>query len=184
LIPRELIDAIHRQYRLSWNGIHGIGHWARVRENGLRIAAQIPGINTQVVELFAVFHDARRENDGGDPGHGRRGAELANELRGSFFDLTDDDFELLCTACHLHTDGFTGGDITVQTCWDADRLDLQRVGKTPDPARLCTIAARDPDLMAWANERACRTMVPQFAVDEWGADPSGPHHGNSTGLHE
>jgi uncharacterized protein len=28
--------------------------------------------------------------------------------------------------------------ITVQTCWDADRLDLGRVGIKPDPKRLFT----------------------------------------------
>jgi hypothetical protein len=34
------------------------------------------------------------------------------------------------------------GDITVQTCWDADRLDLPRVGIQPLPQFLCTEAAK------------------------------------------
>ena len=59
-----------------------------------------------------------------DDGHGQRGAELAAELRGTLFDLPDADFELLYEACARHTDGLTDADITIQTCWDADRLDL------------------------------------------------------------
>ncbi len=33
-----LLGAIRRQYRLSWLGIHGVGHWARVLDTGLRLA--------------------------------------------------------------------------------------------------------------------------------------------------
>jgi uncharacterized protein len=53
----------------------------------------------------------------------------------------------------LYTHGGTEGDITVQTCCDADRLDLGRV-VVPDPARLCTSAARDPDMIEWAYWRS------------------------------
>jgi uncharacterized protein len=164
---------IIEKYRLPWNVVHGIGHWARVRESGLRIAASLTGVNTKVVELFAVFHDARRKNEGTDRGHGCRGAGLAKKLRGLFFELSDEEFELLYMACCYHTDGYTEGDITVQTCWDADRLDLGRVGKTPDPQYLCTTVAKDPDLIAWADSRAHQGIVPQFAVKEWFADSTG-----------
>ena len=67
MITSALMQAIRKQYRLPWNGIHGIGHWARVRENGLHIAASLTGVNIKVVELFAVFHDAGRKNEGTDP---------------------------------------------------------------------------------------------------------------------
>jgi hypothetical protein len=33
-------------------------------------------------------------------------------------------------------------DVTIQTCWDADRLDLGRVGIRPDPARMGTEAGK------------------------------------------
>jgi uncharacterized protein len=170
LISRQLIEAIGKQYRLSWDGVHGIGHWARVRENGLRIAATLPGVNPGVVELFAVFHDAGRRNESIDAGHGRRGARLAKGLRGVLFELSDAEFALLDAACRYHTDGRTEGDVTVQTCWDADRLDLGRVDIQPDPRYLCTAAAKDPDLMAWADGRARQRVVPQFAVVEWIVD--------------
>jgi uncharacterized protein len=170
LISRQLIEAIGKQYRLPWSGIHGIGHWARVRENGLRIAATLSGVNSGVVELFAVFHDAGRKNEGIDAGHGRRGAELAESLRGVLFELSDEAFGLLDAACRYHTDGRTDGDVTVQTCWDADRLDLGRVDIRLDPRYLGTAAAKDPALMAWADSRARQRIVPQFAVEEWFTD--------------
>jgi uncharacterized protein len=173
LITKQLIEAIRKQYLLPWNGIHGVGHWARVRENGLCVAASLSGVNTRVVELFAVFHDARRNNEGTDKGHGYRGAELAKELRGLLYELADEEFALLYLACCYHTDGYTDGNITVQTCWDADRLDLGRVGKTPNPKYLCTTVAKDPDLIAWADNRARQGMVPQFAIEGWLVDSAG-----------
>ena len=126
----ELIKAIRSEYALGWWSIHGVAHWARVLENGIRLATST-GARLQVVRLFAVFHDSKRVNDDHDPNHGRRGADFAAKLRGIFFQMGDEDFELLRIACADHTAGKTTGDITVQTCWDADRLDLGRVGIRP-----------------------------------------------------
>jgi hypothetical protein len=53
-------------------------------------------------------------------------------------------FEHLCEAMRLHNDGHTTGDPAVLACWDADRLDLGRVGTTPHASRLCTAPARNP----------------------------------------
>ena len=38
-ITPPLLDAIRRQYRLDWHGIHGVGHWQRVHTIGLKLAA-------------------------------------------------------------------------------------------------------------------------------------------------
>lgn len=168
-----IVHAILKGYALSPDGIHGIGHWARVLENGLRLA-EVTGANRQVVQLFAIFHDSRRINDVIDTGHGQRGAELASQFRGNMFDLPDDDFELLCTACVGHTDGLTDADITVQTCWDADRLDLGRVGIMPEPKKLCTEAAKIPAVLKWADGRAGFRVVPEFVKSEWGITFNGP----------
>ena len=140
MITKELIHTVINQYTLPLNGIHGILHWARVLENGTRLAV-INNANLQVVQLFAIFHDSGRNNDGIDPCHGKRGSEFAASLRGSFFDLNDENLELLSIACTYHTDGLTDGDITVQTCWDSDRLDLGRIGIKPNLRYLCTDAA-------------------------------------------
>ena len=169
IFPASLIRDIREQYRLPWDGIHGVSHWARVLENGLRLAP-LTGAKPEVVRLFAIFHDARRVNESWDPNHGRRGADLAESLRGQEFDLTDEDFELLRTACVYHTDGLTEGDVTVQTCWDSDRLDLGRVGIWPEPRYLCTDAAKDRTIIEWSRERSMRRHVPEFAA-EWDDTP-------------
>lgn len=165
LIVRMILD----KYTLPRDGTHGVGHWARVLENGIRLAKETDA-TVEVVTLFAVFHDSKRVNESADRGHGRRGAEFAAELRGHFFDLPDDDFGLLCKACSEHTDGQIHDDTTVRTCWDADRLDLGRVGITPHPSRLCTYAAKTPEMIKWANGRASFGVVPEFVTDEWGVE--------------
>jgi len=164
---RPIIHAILEDYALPRHGTHGVGHWARVLENGLQLATAT-GANVEVVQLFAVFYDGRRVNECEDWGHGERGAELAAELRGKLFDLPDADFDLLYEACAQHTDGLVQGDITLQTCWDSDRLDLGRVGTTPDPRRLCTDAARSAKMRNWADRRACLEVVPDLVKVEWG----------------
>jgi uncharacterized protein len=69
-----------------------------------------------------------------------------------------------------HTHEQTHPDVTVQTCWDADRLALGRVGITPHPSRLGTEAARRPGTIRWADDRASFGIVPTFVWEEWGID--------------
>ncbi len=169
MLTPELVHKILVQYPLPIMGVHGVSHWARVLENGLRIAAE-SGANIQVVQLFAIFHDSRRKNEGIDPGHGRRGGDLAAKMRGDWFDLPEDEFELLYVACRDHTKGRTKGDITVQTCWDADRLDLGRVGFIPSPKYLCTEAAKSSETLDWAYKRSLVRFVPPLIKADWGLD--------------
>jgi len=96
-----------------------------------------------------------------------RGAAFAATLRGTLIHLSDAEFALLHTACADHTKGLLDADITIQTCWDADRLDLGRVGTTPDPARLCTAAARDADMIRWAGQRSGAEDVPPVVDQAW-----------------
>lgn len=125
----------------------------RVRFNGLRLARAV-GADPQVVELFAFLHDSQRRNEYDDPDHGPRAARFAEKLRSDgWFTLGDAAFDLLCTALDGHTRGSTHADVTVQVCWDADRLDLGRVGIYPDPRYLGTALARDPAFIARAWRR-------------------------------
>jgi uncharacterized protein len=165
LYTAAIIREILEDYALPVRGDHGVVHWARVLENGLRLAGAT-GANVEVVTLFALFHDSRRVNEGHDPRHGLRGAKYAMSLRGTLIHLDDRNFELLYDACRLHTDGLTDGDVTLQACWDADRLDLGRVGITPLPHRLCSEAARG--LLKWADQRATEEYEPEIVVNEWG----------------
>ena len=158
-LSNTLITGIISQLAINPHGIHGLGHWARVYANGLKLAAAT-GADTRVVELFALFHDSRRLNENSDPEHGPRGAMLAAQLRGALLPMDNDSFQLLLTACRLHTIARTHEDITVQTCFDADRLDLARTGKTVDPHFLCTEAAKDPKIIAWATAQSIAGIVP------------------------
>jgi uncharacterized protein len=173
MVPLELLNAILDQYALPWNGVHGVSHWARVLENGRRLAAAC-GAKLEVVELFAVLHDAKRRNEGVDFIHGPQGARFARELNGSLFHLSEPDMALLFLACDQHTNGRTDADVTIQVCWDSDRLDLGRVGIVPKPKRLCTPVARDPQTLAWADERAHALLIPDLVLSEWGIDLSKP----------
>ena len=67
-----------KKYALPPHGIHGVAHWARVMENGLRLA-EATGANSDIIQLFALFHDACRINEGRDACHAVRGAMLASD---------------------------------------------------------------------------------------------------------
>ena len=162
LIPISL--EILKGYRLDPRGVHGISHWGRVLENGTRLAA-LTGANLRVVRLFALFHDSRRVNDELDPEHGPRGAALAGEMNGGLFTLAADELALLKDACVRHTRGSTAADITVQTCWDADRLDLPRVHIFPARELLCTGPAREKAFMALASQRSIADHLTRFAIE-------------------
>ena len=150
----KIAQLVRNEFQIDWDGLHGKAHMHRVLENGRRVA-ELAGANAEIVSLFAYFHDAKRLNNAYDPGHGQRGAAFARSLRGSLVTLPDNEFELLAYACEKHTDGLTDADITVQTCWDADRLDLGRIGIRPNPEFLCTNAAKRPEIIEWAYLRSC-----------------------------
>ncbi len=160
-ISIELIKAILSEYTLPWDGIHGLSHWARVMENGLRLA-EVNGADKELVALFAIFHDSKRQNESKDNGHGKRGGKFAQSLLGKVFNLDSRRFNLLYYACEYHTKGLTEGDITVQTCWDSDRLDLNRVKIKTDPHKLCTREAIKPEILEWAGKRAGTLYIPEI----------------------
>jgi uncharacterized protein len=153
VITPTLVGFLRERFKLDWRGIHGASHWARVRHAGLLLAEKT-GADPAVVELFAVMHDLCRKHDGGDGKHGHRSADLVDEIHDTTLDIGREQAELLAFACRHHSDGLTEADVTVQTCWDADRLDLGRVGIRPHPSRLCTAAARDPVVIDWAWRRS------------------------------
>ena len=154
-LKREVLRVVREQFRLDWQGIHGAPHWARVRWNGLTMARE-NGARADVVELFAFLHDSRRMSDGRDREHGARGADFTLQLNRELLRLDRSGLEMLAYAVRHHSDGLVEADVTVQTCWDADRLDLGRVGITPRPDRLCTEQAREPRLLERAYQRSVR----------------------------
>ena len=130
------------QFRLPEPTDHGATHWLTVLRNGMELCRHHPA-DEEIVRLFALFHDSCRHDEYADPGHGSRGAQLAIEFRqADHFHLDDPRMELLVTACRIHNGGMPQSDPTLAVCLDADRLDLGRVGITPDPLRLSTSTAK------------------------------------------
>lgn len=120
--------------------IHGVDHWRRVGRNGEKLAAATAGADPRVVQVFAAFHDSQRTNDGRDPAHGARAAALVRRLR---LDLNREQLDTLSAALVDHDRGRVSDDPTVGACWDADRLDLVRLGMKINPARLSTEAGKE-----------------------------------------
>ena len=145
--PRALLTLL-AEVRARSTGIgshiHGELHWRTVGANGLWLAEPLDGADTHVIFLFALLHDSMRESDGHDPQHGPRAAALAGELHVErLLGTTPAQLETLRYACHEHTNGLVSVDPTVGACWDADRLDLPRVGVWPDPTLLSTARAHE-----------------------------------------
>jgi len=147
----RLVAAVHERSPLHRSYIHGDQHWRAVAEVGVRLLPDERKADPMVVFLFALFHDAMRENENADPGHGRRGAELAEELHGRYFLLTPERFGVLVEACAGHTDVRFSDDPTVGVCFDSDRLNLWRVGKSPEAKYLSTDAALEDALQHWSK---------------------------------
>jgi uncharacterized protein len=140
---------VEQQFLLDKTSIHGPAHWRRVEEFGLKLASH-SGADVVIVRLFSVFHDSCRWDDGCDPGHGRRGGQLARETAGKLFALDSARLEILVEACNFHADGKVSRHPTIGTCWDADRLDLARCGICPRPEMLSTELAREKETIKWA----------------------------------
>ncbi len=134
--------------------LHGPQHWQAVgRAGALLLEASVPA-DPAVVFSFALLHDSRRLDDGDDPEHGPRAAALLERLPRSLLDLDDAQRAALAHACATHTGGAPTDDPTVGACYDADRLNLWRVGTVPDPRLLSTAPAREPETI-----RRCSAAV-------------------------
>lgn len=120
--------------------LHGPDHWERVARNGLRLGLK-SGADLRVVLAFSVMHDAWRIDDAGDPYHSDRAVSWMLD----HYDLIGLD-KIAMTSLEIaladHDKGRTYPMPTVGTCWDADRLDLPRVGITPVVELLSTEAAK------------------------------------------
>lgn len=150
---KDVLRVATDRFSMRLDGIHGLAHWKRVHENAVYLARH-SGADRLVVQLFAYLHDCCRESDGCDSGHGERATEFAQSLRGDILKVTDDQFELLRYACEHHEKGQTSDNATVGSCWDADRLDLGRVGRKPNRRFLSTERAKLDSVIHWGYQRS------------------------------
>jgi uncharacterized protein len=143
---------------LAASPLHGEQHWQAVARIGARLAAETPGAYLPAILLFALLHDARRENEHYDPLHGARAAELLDRyMADGRIVLPDAARERLRDAIARHDTGAVSDDALIGLCWDADRLCLPRVGIEPDPELLSTPAGRE--LQGWASGVLAKPLV-------------------------
>lgn len=147
--PRLLV-AIMGRFELGPHTDHGPAHWGRVAFHA-RAIAQAERVDPLIPILFAWIHDSCRKDEGRDALHGDRASDFASRLRlRGLLPLDPTELLLLQQALALHSDGHTDAPDVVKVCWDADRLDLGRVGIRPSPTLLCTESARDERRIAQA----------------------------------
>lgn len=150
---KEIRRVVRDRYILDAEGIHGLSHWQRVQENGLKLAAQ-NGANRDVVLLFALLHDCCRLTDGRDTAHGPRAADFVRSLIDRQIQGGQQELEQLLVAIRDHTRVIHTTDLVIGSCWDADRLDIGRIGIKPDKKYFNTQAAKADSMIRWAYLRS------------------------------
>ena len=140
---KELINLLQRESKLFHSPIHGFKHWRTVEKNGMYLSQFNDG-DPAVISHFAYLHDCMRVNEHRDDGHGLRGGKYALKNK-DILELNEHQLDLLYKACAGHTGGRNPSCDTIACCWDADRLDIRRVGLEPD--------------LQWYNTDAARKMV-------------------------
>jgi len=184
-IPLARVEAVLAHGgRARESHIHGEDHWRKVAIVGRHLAAASPEADEELVVLFALIHDMRRENDDHDPQHGPRAALLARALNADFLGLEPARLDLLAEAIDGHTRMGPSADPTIGVCLDADRLNLWRVGITPDPRFLSTAFARRTETIAWAAglNRAPAPDWPSILEPAARPDAIGPRRGSGARL--
>ena len=173
---KALVDHLRALARID-STIHGPAHWARVVQFGTRLARIIPlsREETFCVQLFGWTHDLARLDDGMDPQHGPAGARyLAEVIETTGLEVPEGGAEVVARAIRHHSDGVTAGEaarlgwleglpwereralLTIGACWDADRLDLLRLGMEPLAHKMSTpgwaeVAAYAYRVHGWAG---------------------------------
>ncbi|WP_217922221.1 HD domain-containing protein [Miltoncostaea oceani] len=161
-IPLERVEAVLAHGgKARESHIHGEDHWRKVAIVGRHLVASESEADEELVVLFALIHDMRRENDDHDPQHGPRAALLARALNDDLLGLEPDRLELLTEVIDGHTRMGPSTDSTIGVCLDADRLNLWRVGITPNPRFLSTALARRPETIA-GTRRLNRSPAPDW----------------------
>lgn len=151
-IENVILPIVLKQYKLDLEGMHGISHWKRVEELGLFLS-DYTNADTIVIRYFAYLHDSQRQDEQEDWDHGKRAADFAEKLyKDRLLHISPKQLEKLQFACCYHNFNkmLNIDDITIQTCWDSDRLDLWRLGVKPDINFLYTEMAKRNSVIEYA----------------------------------
>jgi HD superfamily phosphodiesterase len=120
-------------------GLHGFDHLGRVAILAGRLARAV-GEDVESAVVMGFLHDSARKDDGGGCLHAIESAVLARKLLLEFYPQMDRG--RICDSIKRHADGETTSDLMVACLWDADRLELKRLGRVVDPDLLSTEIAK------------------------------------------
>ncbi len=127
----------HERWPYQLGPTHGVEHWDRVAKFAQIL--YVEGADMDVMQAFAYIHDAERRDNDYDIEHGKRASKLIDVIRHEELSfLNDEQIAKLKRACELHNVERRTGDLTIDICFDADRMDLPRVGIMPLPQKMAT----------------------------------------------
>lgn len=140
--------------------LHGVTHWTRVHRYGLLLADSLKLSEEErlAIALFGWTHDLARTDDNGGNQHSIDGAKYIQYVTDRLFsDFPETTLDVVTTAIRYHSDGMNAEEAlyelpivdnstwsrestlnTIGCCWDADRLDLLRLGIVPDESMMST----------------------------------------------
>lgn len=122
-------------------GLHGIEHVRKAAENARILAgAECPDFYDDAV-LGAYLHDIGRTEDGAGNLHAISGAKIAEKMLKKHWSHLD--CERIVYAIRYHADGLVSDDPLVGAIWDADRLELGRVGIPMSAVKFSTKTAKE-----------------------------------------
>ena len=163
---REFVnrDQSVSEYVLTWE--HGFLHSKYVEAFGLLMVEEYAKeniiVDKDVVQWFAYLHDIMNNGINND-NHGEKAANYIDEVRNIYLqDLSESQIEKLKKACALHSTTIATGDITIDVCFDADRLDSPKFDRVTDPEKMATRIGKD---LAHARIDALRLYVKPFVRD-------------------
>lgn len=146
------LQAFYGHSLIPIDSIHGYNHWKNVEKIGHYIADK-NGADKEVISAFAFLHDIGRTRESEEAGHGKEAFKIITEqLSKDKLELSADQYRKLLDAVFQHDmANAESDDITVQTCWDADRLDLPRVYIFPDRELLYTKEGKSEETFNYFN---------------------------------
>ena len=149
------------EYRCCEGSTHGRQHWAQVHKLVLALSEQLqlkPWAQA-CVEVFAWTHELARKNDATEEQHSLESSEYFLRISSRIFpELDTRQRKLIALAIAHHADGTTAWEHILDKgnpiadledscladilgcCWDADRLDLLRMGVIPESKIMSTSA--------------------------------------------
>ena len=130
IIPKKVLKKIIDEFYIKNSFIHGSPHWSRVFYYG-HLLSELNDYDKENIAFFSIFHDSKRINDGDDPQHGLRGAEFFRTFD-KIIQIKPEQKEIIYESCKVHNYLKQADSLEVGLCLDSDRLDLWRVGISPN----------------------------------------------------